>query len=154
MSDQDINRESLNEAERQQAVARVVARGSDPEAAIEAEGDFGPGAPFAGADDEPVDWAGREAGCCEDCSDQPLEIRRSEFGWTLYDPKDNIVASADQPADLERVAADLDSAVVAHADYPHEPGRLYDCPACESSCHCTPGYTQCVFEGEHNGRSS
>jgi hypothetical protein len=38
-----------------------------------------------------------------------------------------------------------------HADYPHEPGRLYDCPACEASCHCTPGYTQCVYEGEHNG---
>lgn len=39
----------------------------------------------------------------------------------------------------------------AHADYPHEPGRLYDCPACEAKCHCTPGYTQCVFTGEHNG---
>jgi hypothetical protein len=38
-----------------------------------------------------------------------------------------------------------------HADYPHEPGRLYDCPACEARCHCTPGYTQCVYTGEHNG---
>jgi hypothetical protein len=38
-----------------------------------------------------------------------------------------------------------------HADYPHEPGRLYDCPACEASCHCTAGYTQCVYSGEHNG---
>lgn len=24
----------------------------------------------------------------------------------------------------------------AHADYPHEPGTLYDCPACESRCFC------------------
>lgn len=39
-----------------------------------------------------------------------------------------------------------------HADYPHEPGRLYDCEACETRCHCNhvqaqydPGYTQCVF---------
>jgi hypothetical protein len=38
-----------------------------------------------------------------------------------------------------------------HADYPHEPGRLSDCPACEASCHCTAGHTECVFEGEHNG---
>lgn len=25
-----------------------------------------------------------------------------------------------------------------HADYPHEPGTLYDCPACETVCHCDP----------------
>jgi hypothetical protein len=41
--------------------------------------------------------------------------------------------------------------LVRHVDYPHEPGRLYDCPACESSCHCVPGYTQCVYSGKHNG---
>lgn len=23
-----------------------------------------------------------------------------------------------------------------HVDYPHEPGRLSDCPACEERCHC------------------
>ena len=39
----------------------------------------------------------------------------------------------------------------AHADYPHEPGRLYDCPACEARCHCTPGDAQCVYDGPHNG---
>lgn len=39
--------------------------------------------------------------------------------------------------------------VETHVDYPHEPGRLYDCPACEAACHCTPGTTECVFEGEH-----
>jgi hypothetical protein len=38
-----------------------------------------------------------------------------------------------------------------HADYPHEPGRLYDCPACESRCNCTAGYTQCIYRGDHNG---
>lgn len=38
-----------------------------------------------------------------------------------------------------------------HVDYPHEPGRLYDCPACESRCNCTAGYTQCVYRGPHNG---
>ncbi|GAA1122426.1 hypothetical protein HDA36_000020 [Nocardiopsis composta] len=30
-----------------------------------------------------------------------------------------------------------------HADYPHHPGALYDCAACESECHCEPGFT-CV----------
>lgn len=36
-----------------------------------------------------------------------------------------------------------------HSDYPHEPGRLYDCEACEAQCHCTPGSTECVYPGAH-----
>jgi hypothetical protein len=37
-----------------------------------------------------------------------------------------------------------------HVNYPHEPGRLYDCPGCESECHCSEvkrlqGETQCIF---------
>jgi hypothetical protein len=31
-----------------------------------------------------------------------------------------------------------------HADYPHHPGYLYDCPACEAHCYCKPGDTECV----------
>lgn len=28
---------------------------------------------------------------------------------------------------------------ITHVDYPHEPGRLYDCPACEEGpCACDP----------------
>lgn len=23
-----------------------------------------------------------------------------------------------------------------HSDYPHEPGTLYDCEACETECYC------------------
>ena len=41
-----------------------------------------------------------------------------------------------------------------HADYPHEAGRLYDCAACESSCHCTPGDAESVYHGEHNGAAA
>lgn len=41
-----------------------------------------------------------------------------------------------------------------HVNYPHEDGRLFDCPACEASCHCTPGHTECVFEGVHNGTAA
>jgi hypothetical protein len=43
--------------------------------------------------------------------------------------------------------------LVKHVDYPHEPGRLYDCPACEGSCHCVAGYTQCLYRGDHNGKA-
>lgn len=32
---------------------------------------------------------------------------------------------------------------VAHVDYPHTPGTLYDCPACEAECFCADGF-QCV----------
>jgi hypothetical protein len=32
---------------------------------------------------------------------------------------------------------------VDHVDYPHSPGTLYDCPACEAACFCTDGF-QCV----------
>ena len=37
---------------------------------------------------------------------------------------------------------------IEHADYPHHPGTLYDCPACESECFChrTGGFdVKCVF---------
>lgn len=35
-----------------------------------------------------------------------------------------------------------------HVDYPHEPGRLYDCPECEKRCHCTDG--SCVYHAPDN----
>ena len=38
-----------------------------------------------------------------------------------------------------------------HADYPHNEGTLYDCPACDARCHCAPGAVECVYEGTHNG---
>lgn len=31
-----------------------------------------------------------------------------------------------------------------HADYPHFPGSLFDCEACEETCYCVPGETECV----------
>lgn len=39
-----------------------------------------------------------------------------------------------------------------HADYPHEPGYLIGCPACESECHCDGYSAECVFDGEHNAK--
>jgi hypothetical protein len=44
--------------------------------------------------------------------------------------------------------------MTVHANYPHEPGRLYDCPACESTCHCKAGETECVHDGRHNGTAA
>lgn len=63
-------------------------------------------------------------------------------------------------AEAERIARALagaderDAASGAHVDYPHHPGYLFDCPACESSCHCSAGNAECVFEGEHNGTAA
>ena len=54
----------------------------------------------------------------------------------------------------------LQSEWVAHVDYPHTPGYLFDCPACENSCHCTPGNAECVYGGDsgdasdHNGSAA
>ncbi|PSK96159.1 hypothetical protein CLV63_11241 [Murinocardiopsis flavida] len=38
----------------------------------------------------------------------------------------------------------------AHADYPHVPGTLYDCRACEAQCHCgdDDGFI-CIACAEH-----
>lgn len=44
-----------------------------------------------------------------------------------------------------------DAPAVAHNDYPHNPGSLYDCAACEAACHCLPDESECVFSGEHSG---
>lgn len=49
-----------------------------------------------------------------------------------------------------------------HSDYPHEPGYLPGCDACEDHCHCGPGVaegreTQCVWtehEDEDEGEES
>lgn len=37
-----------------------------------------------------------------------------------------------------------------HVDYPHEPGYLVDCPACEQKCHCKPGQAECVYHYSDN----
>ena len=38
---------------------------------------------------------------------------------------------------------------MAHANYPHFPGTLYDCAECEARCHCETGSAECIFDGEH-----
>ena len=47
--------------------------------------------------------------------------------------------------------AGKDEEPVPHVNYPHLPGRLHDCPACQARCHCTSGDAQCVYDGQHNG---
>lgn len=34
--------------------------------------------------------------------------------------------------------------MIEHADYPHQPGTLYDCAACEDRCFCK-GVFECVY---------
>lgn len=55
----------------------------------------------------------------------------------------NIVAHV-RPAEPESATAEAD-----HSDYPHWPGTLYDCPACEARCYCDADSAECVYSGEH-----
>lgn len=32
----------------------------------------------------------------------------------------------------------MNNAEATHVDYPHFPGTLFDCTACEAVCHCDP----------------
>lgn len=48
------------------------------------------------------------------------------------------------------------TAELIHVNYPHHPGALYDCPACEARCHCGPGVaegteTECIWTGHEEG---
>lgn len=38
----------------------------------------------------------------------------------------------------------------SHSTYPHHPGYLYDCEACEAECHCATGNSQCIWSGHDN----
>jgi hypothetical protein len=65
--------------------------------------------------------------------------------YTAYDFNDaKGRTAAEVIAELLAAADTWQQPSVAHVDYPHEPGHLYDCPACEATCHCTPTSTQCV----------
>jgi hypothetical protein len=84
----------------------------------------------------------------------------SDVGWVPNDGTDmrsdlaeqyNVEVSAAFWHEVERMARDQVES--QHADYPHEPGRLYDCWACEAICHCVPNATQCVYSGDHNGEA-
>ena len=55
----------------------------------------------------------------------------------------------DSTRPLDTVTAVLPWLTVQHANYPHEAGTLYDCPACEAACHCDPDSSECIYSGEH-----
>lgn len=65
-----------------------------------------------------------------------------------------IVLPASHQVKLEMHTTDVDGKpwtveLPEHVDYPHQPGRLHDCPACEARCWCDsdPGSTECVYSG-------
>ncbi len=73
-----------------------------------------------------------------------------------FDPHDDddiaavlLVGEADAMRRESREIESLRRALSApHANYPHEPGRLYDCEACEARCHCdprSPGSEPCIY---------
>jgi hypothetical protein len=53
-------------------------------------------------------------------------------------------------ARLLSVDMPLNALRIPHADYPHESGRLYDCPSCEAACWCGDLRTEtpCIYCGE------
>jgi len=59
-----------------------------------------------------------------------------EFNDAKGRTADQVIAALNAAADRW----DSDQARVPHADYPHEPGTLYDCPACEAACFCADGF--------------
>lgn len=83
--------------------------------------------------------------------------RQADAGWlvcdfervgAVYGPTPGYDGSHDLGLSYSVTVADEPE----HVNYPHEPGRLYDCPACEAQCHCDadPGTTECVYSGPHN----
>lgn len=44
---------------------------------------------------------------------------------------------------------DISPCDASHVDYPHHPGYLAGCDACERRCHCQPGAALCVYVGYH-----
>lgn len=83
-------------------------------------------------------------------ADAEVALECPEYDNALYAVDLKRFEYVEDPGDHETLQEDWKPRP-QHADYPHEPGRLHDCPACEDHCHCTPGYTECVFEGDHNG---
>lgn len=47
---------------------------------------------------------------------------------------------------------EIGSAGVGHVNYPHYPGYLYDCPACEVECFCDADALNsvCIFCSNEN----
>lgn len=58
-----------------------------------------------------------------------------------------IYDSVVEDLDFSPAFSALCSGGAVHVPYPHEPGRLYDCPACEAKCHCKPDETECIWSG-------
>lgn len=71
---------------------------------------------------------------------------------TRYDTLTEATAIIDNAADRHYRWEDpagwyADHPGQGHVDYPHEPGRLYDCEACEiGPCMCGPGDAPCLSE--------
>lgn len=83
----------------------------------------------------------------DDSADQALDEMIGMIDYPSVGTVYGRTPGSDSDHDLGLAYSVIEVPVLAHSDYPHEPGRLYDCPACESQCLCTglQGHTQCVF---------
>jgi hypothetical protein len=74
-----------------------------------------------------------------------------EYGQVAYEFNDARGRSFEAVVYALLKAADQWSlAYQEHADYPHTPGTLCDCPVCEAECFCRDGFTcvHCDIEAE------
>lgn len=100
----------------------------------------------------PVDTTERETAVTDVVSahhsaGRPADTVRAELHSLVTDTEGRAMVDTAVSA----AYGDDSSAELTHANYPHDPGRLYDCVACESACHCVAGETECVYDGRHNG---
>jgi hypothetical protein len=78
----------------------------------------------------------------------------ARYELVAYEFNDARGRTADQVTAALRAAADEwdrhHQPVVSHVDYPHQPGALYDCPACEATCFCADGVVcvHCAIDAE------
>jgi hypothetical protein len=86
--------------------------------------------------------------------DNGLPVEAYSFNDTRGRTAEQVTAALREAAhqwDAERVSQPEPADEPEHADYPHEPGTLYDCPACEAACFCTDGFqcVHCAIEAEN-----
>ena len=79
------------------------------------------------------------------------EPRVAIFTFMDWGTREDVTVSKwDAEKIMSAIVRDADELSGGHVNYPHEPGYLCDCPACEAECHCTPGSAECVWSGHED----
>jgi hypothetical protein len=85
------------------------------------------------------------------CVTRGVDAQTLESDAAALNALEAYIADRYDSSDTGRVDGWSDMWAVKHIDYPHESGRLYDCPACEAQCHCVAEEEPCVHCAEQYG---